>query len=63
MRWICSTPSHTTPIWHGSVSQSVGDLTGTERRGQDRCRTAAMFAKFPIALRHPRRRADEDLIA
>ena len=44
--------SHT-PIWHGSVSQSVGDLTGRNAEAKIGAGTAAIFAKFPIAAAAP----------
>jgi hypothetical protein len=37
-----------TPIWHASVSQSVGDLTGPNAEAKINAGTAAIFAKFPI---------------
>jgi hypothetical protein len=44
--------SHT-PIWHASVSQSVGDLTGPNAEAKISAGTAAIFAKFPIATALP----------
>jgi hypothetical protein len=44
--------SHT-PIWHASVSQSVGDLTGPNAEAKIGAGTAAIFAKFPIAAAAP----------
>jgi hypothetical protein len=44
--------SHT-PIWHGTVSQSVGDLTGPNAEAKISAGTAAIFAKFPIAAPVP----------
>jgi hypothetical protein len=44
--------SHT-PIWHASVSQSVGDLTGPNAEAKIGAGTAAIFAKFPIAAPAP----------
>ena len=44
--------SHT-PIWHGTVSQSVGDLTGPNAEAKISAGTAAIFAKFPIAAAVP----------
>jgi hypothetical protein len=42
-----------TPIWHASVSQSVGDLTGPNAEAKIGAGTAAIFAKFPIAAAAP----------
>jgi hypothetical protein len=42
-----------TPIWHASVSQSVGDLTGPNAEAKIGAGTAAIFAKFPIAAAVP----------
>jgi len=44
--------SHT-PMWHASVSQSVGDLTGPNAEAKISAGTAAIFAKFPIAAPAP----------
>jgi Domain of unknown function (DUF4136) len=44
--------SHT-PIWHASVSQSVSDLTGPNAEAKISAGTAAIFAKFPIAVALP----------
>jgi len=44
--------SHT-PIWHASVSQSVGDLTGPNAEAKIGAGTAAIFSKFPIAAPTP----------
>ena len=44
--------SHT-PIWHASVSQSVGDLTGPNAEAKISAGTAAIFSKFPIAAPAP----------
>jgi len=44
--------SHT-PIWHGTVSQNVSDLTGPKAEAKIRAGTAAIFAKFPIAAPVP----------
>ena len=44
--------SHT-PIWHASVSQSVGDLTGPNAEAKIGAGTAAIFSKFPIAAPAP----------
>jgi len=55
--------SHT-PIWHGSVSQSVGDLTGRNAEAKIGAGTSCDFCQ--ISDRRcgtPGRRADEDLIA
>ncbi|MGC1521116.1 MAG: DUF4136 domain-containing protein [Steroidobacteraceae bacterium] len=41
------------PIWHASVSQSVGDLTGPNAEARISAGTAAIFAKFPIATALP----------
>jgi Domain of unknown function (DUF4136) len=38
-----------TPIWHASVNQSVGNLTGPNAEAKINAGTAAIFAKFPIA--------------
>jgi hypothetical protein len=37
------------PIWHASVSQSVGDLTGPHAVERINAATTAIFAKFPGA--------------
>lgn len=42
-----------TPIWHASVSQSAGDLTGPDAEAKISAGTAAIFAKFPIATPLP----------
>lgn len=42
-----------TPIWHASVTQSVGDLTGPNAEARISAGTAAIFAKFPIAVPLP----------
>jgi len=42
-----------TPIWHASVSQSVGNLTGPNAEAKISEGTAAIFAKFPIATPLP----------
>jgi hypothetical protein len=42
-----------TPIWHASVSQSVGDLTGPNAEAKINAGTAAIFAKFPIGVALP----------
>jgi hypothetical protein len=42
-----------TPIWHASVSQSVSDLTGPNAEAKISAGTAAIFAKFPIAVAPP----------
>jgi alpha-glucuronidase len=42
-----------TPIWHASVSQSVADLTGPNAEARISAGTAAIFAKFPIAVPLP----------
>jgi len=42
-----------TPIWHASVSQSVGDLTGPNAEAKIGAGTAAIFSKFPIAAPAP----------
>ncbi len=42
-----------TPIWHASVSQSVGDLTGPNAEAKIGAGTAAIFSKFPIAAPTP----------
>jgi Domain of unknown function (DUF4136) len=39
-----------TPIWHASVSQYVSDMTGPNAEAKINEGTAAIFAKFPIAL-------------
>src|ERR1700736_929896 len=44
--------SHT-PIWHGSVSQNVSDLTGPNAEAKINAGTAAIFAKFPIGAPAP----------
>jgi hypothetical protein len=41
--------SHT-PIWHASVSQNVSNLTGPNAEARISQGTAAIFAKFPIAV-------------
>jgi hypothetical protein len=38
-----------TPIWHASVNQSVGNLTGPNAEAKINAGTAAIFAKFPVA--------------
>jgi hypothetical protein len=42
-----------TPIWHASVNQSVGDLTGPNAEAKINAGTAAIFAKFPIGVPLP----------
>ena len=42
-----------TPIWHASVSQTAGDLTGSNAEAKIGAGTAAIFAKFPIATPLP----------
>jgi hypothetical protein len=42
-----------TPIWHASVSQSVSDLTGPNAEAKISAGTAAIFAKFPLAVPLP----------
>jgi hypothetical protein len=42
-----------TPIWHASVSQNVGDLTGPNAEAKISAGTAAIFAKFPVATPLP----------
>ena len=42
-----------TPIWHASVSQSVSDLTGPNAEAKINAGTAAIFAKFPLAVPLP----------
>ncbi len=42
-----------TPIWHASVSQYVSDLTGPNAEAKINEGTAAIFAKFPVALPPP----------
>jgi len=42
-----------TPIWHASVSQNVGDLTGPDAEARISAGTAAIFAKFPIVTPLP----------
>ena len=42
-----------TPIWHGSVSQNVSNLTGPDAEAKISAGTAAIFAKFPIATPLP----------
>jgi len=42
-----------TPIWHASVSQRVSDLTGPNAEAKISAGTAAIFAKFPIAVPLP----------
>jgi hypothetical protein len=42
-----------TPIWHASVSQNVADLTGPNAEAKISAGTAAIFAKFPIAVPLP----------
>jgi hypothetical protein len=42
-----------TPIWHASVSQSASDLTGPNAEAKISAGTAAIFAKFPIAVPLP----------
>lgn len=42
-----------TPIWHASVSQTAGDLTGANAEAKIGAGTAAIFAKFPIATPLP----------
>jgi Domain of unknown function (DUF4136) len=39
-----------TPIWHASVSQYVSDMTGPNAEAKINEGTAAIFAKFPVAL-------------
>jgi hypothetical protein len=41
------------PMWHASVSQSVGDLIGPNAEAKIGAGTAAIFAKFPIAAPAP----------
>ena len=38
-----------TPIWHASVSQSVGDLSGPNAVEKINAAASAIFTKFPIA--------------
>jgi hypothetical protein len=38
------------PIWHASVSQNVYDLTGPKAEEKINAGTAAIFAKFPVAV-------------
>jgi len=42
-----------TPIWHASVSQNVGDLTGPNAEARISAGTAAIFAKFPVSVPPP----------
>jgi hypothetical protein len=42
-----------TPIWHASVNQRVADLTGPNAEAKINAGTAAIFAKFPIAVPLP----------
>jgi hypothetical protein len=42
-----------TPIWHASVSQSAGDLTGPNAEAKISAGTAAIFAKYPLAVPLP----------
>jgi hypothetical protein len=42
-----------TPIWHASVSQSVGDLSGPYAEARISAGAAAIFAKFPVATPLP----------
>lgn len=42
-----------TPIWHASVSQTYGDLTGPNAEARISAGAAAIFAKFPIATPLP----------
>lgn len=44
--------SHT-PIWHASVSQNVANLTGPNAEARISQGTAAIFAKFPVAVPLP----------
>lgn len=41
------------PIWHASVSQNVYDLTGPRAEEKINAGTAAIFAKFPVAVAAP----------
>ena len=41
------------PIWHGAVSQTVGDLTGPNAELKINNATAAIFAKMPIGTPPP----------
>jgi hypothetical protein len=41
------------PIWHASVSQNVYDLTGPKAEEKINAGTAAIFAKFPVAVAAP----------
>ena len=42
-----------TPIWHASVSQNVSNLTGPNAEAKISQGTAAIFAKFPVAVPLP----------
>ncbi len=42
-----------TPIWHATVSQNVSDLTGPKAEERINAGTAAIFAKFPVAVAVP----------
>jgi Domain of unknown function (DUF4136) len=42
-----------TPIWHASVNQNVGDLTGPNAEAKISAGTAAIFTKFPVAVPLP----------
>jgi hypothetical protein len=41
------------PIWHASVNQNVYDLTGARAEEKINAGTAAIFAKFPVAVAPP----------
>jgi len=41
------------PIWHASVSQTAYDLTGPKAEEKINAGTAAIFAKFPVAVAAP----------
>jgi hypothetical protein len=42
-----------TPIWHATVSQSASDLTGPQAEAKISAGTAAIFAKYPLAVPLP----------
>jgi hypothetical protein len=41
------------PIWHASVNQSAYDMTGPKAEEKINAGTAAIFAKFPVAVAAP----------
>ncbi|HEX4240781.1 MAG TPA: DUF4136 domain-containing protein [Steroidobacteraceae bacterium] len=42
-----------TPIWHAAASQNVSDLTGPQAEAKISAGTAAIFAKYPLAVPLP----------